>query len=548
MGRVWNGRIKKKEIKKKRMKELASLARRRKRQSYEVERKMSHIGHSSPNGKSGRRSFDLLRFASKKDRFPREKSDMKRVTVRECTMEAFQQEFRSLKLPTSIECLVTHWKDSRLIRMCHDDDDSSIRTGTNKEVAELLHRITPSSSFGNSSSRSSSEKSSRRYLELREALDQLVTATGSLSERVTCWEDAQYVLSCVVTQQTEKDVQPPKKRQPKSVWTKCGRTMSSDYFNYMTKVTMEVRKRTYLAEIENWTSVEHLLSQSTKLTEEPSAVASIQNLLQKRVSEQTRKIATMQLKEDKKQPKFNLPQISPQEQQIVKSAFQGSPNDVVATCPKGGGDQVSRHSILTLRPKTWLNDEVIHYFCQLLSYRDEAICASNKQSKRSHFFKSFFMTKLLDQDGTYQYNNVKRWSKRVPGKDIFNLNKIFFPVNIGSMHWTLAVIHMTERKISFYDSMSGPYGKGICQALFRYIQDEWNNKKSPQIFPEKHQWILEPQPPNIPQQENCYDCGVFTCMYADLISRNIPLLFTQEQITACREHIALSILQGNVKK
>ena len=541
------------------MKELATLARRRKRQSYHIERNKFSIRNWTPNGKSQRRrSLDsvnmtvssssslLLSKNDKRDGFPLEKNEMKRVDVSENTMDAFHQEFRTLTLPMSVECLATHWKSSRLIQMCHDDDEEeegeTIRT--KKEVFELLNRTTQSSIAINSNS-------SRRHLELREALHQLVTATGSLSERVTCWEDAQNILSCVV-KPTNKKMDPvtmKKKKQSKTLWKKVGgSTWSSDYINYMNKVTMEVRKRSYLLEIQNWTSVEHGLSQSTKLTEEPSAVATIEKLLQKRVSENERKLATLQLKEAKKQPKFHLPQMSPQEQQLVQSAFEGSSNEVLATCPKGGGDQVTRHSIQTLRPRQWLNDEVIHYFCQLLSYRDEALCVLNQQSKRSHFFKSFFMTKLLDQDGGYQYNNVKRWSKRVPGKDIFALNKIFFPVNIGRTHWTLAVIHMADQKITFYDSMSGAYGKAICEALFRYLQDEWKNKKAPEIFPAKDEWILEPQPPNIPKQQNGHDCGVFICMYADLISRNIPLLFTQEQITECRQHIALSILQGNVKK
>ena len=66
----------------------------------------------------------------------------------------------------------------------------------------------------------------------------------------------------------------------------------------------------------------------------------------------------------------------------------------------------------TLRRRTWLNDEVIHYFYLMLSKRDEELCKKNG-TKRSHFFKSFFLTKLFDEGGTneYKYSNVKRWSK-----------------------------------------------------------------------------------------------------------------------------------------
>ena len=41
-----------------------------------------------------------------------------------------------------------------------------------------------------------------------------------------------------------------------------------------------------------------------------------------------------------------------------------------------------------------------------------------------------------------------------------------------------------------------------------------------------------------------YDCGVFTCMFADFLSKDTPLVFTQEHINQCRERIALSIMNG----
>ncbi len=41
-----------------------------------------------------------------------------------------------------------------------------------------------------------------------------------------------------------------------------------------------------------------------------------------------------------------------------------------------------------------------------------------------------------------------------------------------------------------------------------------------------------------------WDCGVFTCMFADFLSMNCSLLFEQGHISQCRERIALSIMNG----
>jgi Ulp1 family protease len=61
-----------------------------------------------------------------------------------------------------------------------------------------------------------------------------------------------------------------------------------------------------------------------------------------------------------------------------------------------------------------------------LKSRGIKICAKEPGRRRSHFFNSFFVQKLFDEKnrnrklrGRYNYENVKGWSVKVPGKDIF---------------------------------------------------------------------------------------------------------------------------------
>ena len=211
-------------------------------------------------------------------------------------------------------------------------------------------------------------------------------------------------------------------------------------------------------------------------------------------------------------------------------------------------DSVQRESFQRLLPGQWLNDEVIHYFLVMLSKRDEALCQSGARSSRSHFFKSYFMTKLLNigalkNEGMYDYSNVKRWSKKVPGKDIFKLDKIIFPINQGGMHWVCAVAFIQQRKIQFFDSM-GDSGMEYLKHILHYLKDEHESKKGTPL-PDEESWELVPCLPDVPRQRNGYDCGVFTCMFADFISKDSPLVFNQSHVTQCRERIALSILKGS---
>lgn len=86
-------------------------------------------------------------------------------------------------------------------------------------------------------------------------------------------------------------------------------------------------------------------------------------------------------------------------------------------------------------------------------------------------------------------------------------------------------------------------GNTYLDALFNYIQDEHIAKKNTPL-PDADAWELVPTRGDTPRQRNGYDCGVFTCMFADFLSKDTALVFNQDHINQCRERIALSIMKG----
>jgi hypothetical protein len=60
-----------------------------------------------------------------------------------------------------------------------------------------------------------------------------------------------------------------------------------------------------------------------------------------------------------------------------------------------------------LTPVTWLNDEVINFYMSMLQDKDSLMCAKQPNRVSSHYFNSFFISKLLE-NRTYTYKNVKR--------------------------------------------------------------------------------------------------------------------------------------------
>jgi sentrin-specific protease 1 len=91
----------------------------------------------------------------------------------------------------------------------------------------------------------------------------------------------------------------------------------------------------------------------------------------------------------------------------------------------------------------------------------------------------------------------------------------------------------------------GGRGWRYLQGLLQYLQDEHMDKKNCAM--ESHErWTLVPCTEDTPRQQNGDDCGVFTCLFADLISRDLSFDTFHENtdMSLYREHIARSILEG----
>ena len=199
--------------------------------------------------------------------------------------------------------------------------------------------------------------------------------------------------------------------------------------------------------------------------------------------------------------------LTAEERRIVDRATTmeiGSPSDILASHEK---DSVQRSSMRTLRPIKWLNDEVINFFLKnCLARRDEMLCARETGRRRSHFFGSFFVQTMFDEKnndprlrGRYNYKNVRRWSKKVPGKDIFKLKYIFCPINLDNSHWTLAVIFMEDKRIQYYDSMGGT-DTAKLEGLLEYVKDEYRVKNGKDM--DAAEWELVSCTSDTPQQRN----------------------------------------------
>jgi sentrin-specific protease 1 len=82
--------------------------------------------------------------------------------------------------------------------------------------------------------------------------------------------------------------------------------------------------------------------------------------------------------------------------------------------------------------------------------------------------------------------------------------------------------------------------------LMQWIKDEGTHKKNGMVVDES-EWQLSDNEPNVPQQTNGNDCGVFATLCADFISDDLPLRYSQVHMEQFRVKIAAAILRGENK-
>jgi len=288
-------------------------------------------------------------------------------------------------------------------------------------------------------------------------------------------------------------------------------------------------------------------------------------------------IAKKHLQRSREETMKLLRPLNPEEQTLVDEAMKKGDNSEILA--KSGTDSVKRGSMWTLMPGQWLNDEIINYFLKnCLARRDENLCEKDPGRRPSHFYNSFFVQTMFDEKnkkdkklrGIYNYEQVRKWSKKVPTPgDIFALKYIFCPINVDKHHWTLAVIFMKAKKIQYFDSCGRTNWKKM-KGLLQYLKDEYRAKHDGEEM-DATEWELVPCKSDTPRQKNgefhlknsacqetqyshsChpfdlsslvvgFDCGVFVCMFSYFISMDCSLVFDQDHIDHCRNIIALSIM------
>lgn len=175
---------------------------------------------------------------------------------------------------------------------------------------------------------------------------------------------------------------------------------------------------------------------------------------------------------------------------------------------------ITREDIETLEPKVWLSDQVINFYFQMIAERS----AKKKGRGLPLVFSNFtqFWNRYLaglEKPELFDNGQLLRWTKNI---DLQKYDIILFPHNVGGNHWTMTAVDVKKKELRYYDSIgSHDCGLNKMQLVLAYLRVEYQARNGSEL---PGDWSLNTAT-DIPEQFNGFDCGVFSCQYAERVSR-----------------------------
>ncbi|KAJ7561095.1 hypothetical protein O6H91_03G013800 [Diphasiastrum complanatum] len=228
--------------------------------------------------------------------------------------------------------------------------------------------------------------------------------------------------------------------------------------------------------------------------------------------------------------------------------------DKVLLLPNNEG--VQGQDLFKLLQGQWLNSDIVNTYFSLLKLRcdrprnclqtgcgnlkfDPTSSGHHPSCLNAHFFTSFWYTKYIKSG----YYGVRRWTRDI---DVRTYDCLFFPVNLNNLHWVLVVVYIASGVVEFYDSLSSTSFKSVTTTVIKYMDEEaLENNWSSSNF---KNWKPVDVGNAIPRQVDSNNCGVYMCVYADLLSRGLrpPFSFSSKDISSIRLGMAADFLKGFV--
>ena len=194
------------------------------------------------------------------------------------------------------------------------------------------------------------------------------------------------------------------------------------------------------------------------------------------------------------------------------------------------GFKITMLDLATLRPggNMWLTDAIMNAFGSFVRWRPRS------NADRIYFATSHLITKQLrEAPGS---RRSLRWTRKL---DLFDdFDKVMIPIHLAPVHWILVTICLRDKTIKVFDSLAGVID---CQEHIAAVQEwlrlNWCFGKNSITRCTTATPIWGQTSADCPQQDNSYDCGVFTLMAMNDLSLGLDLSYSAVDAPAFRRRI-----------
>jgi len=169
--------------------------------------------------------------------------------------------------------------------------------------------------------------------------------------------------------------------------------------------------------------------------------------------------------------------------------------------------EITERNLNSLQDGKWLDDNIID--CWLHRTREDSPIGT-----RVFVYNASFHRKLQNNG----YNGVCRWTQDT---NVFLFEALVIQINFNG-HWSLCIVQFDESTIviSHLDSANKGFHntRAIFRRISRYLSAEYRT-----VYSKIDHRRVELQMPDVPQQENGNDCGVFVLLYATEFFRKMTI-------------------------
>lgn len=210
---------------------------------------------------------------------------------------------------------------------------------------------------------------------------------------------------------------------------------------------------------------------------------------------------------------------------------------------------MAQHDIKTLEDRNLLNDTIITFYLKFLENY-----INQKGKKSIYCFNTHFFVYLQNEykedieDSLTFYKKLDKWGKYI---NFFDCDYIALPINEFN-HWSLVIICNPGKlkclfedvkntqvskmkdcpKIIYFDSFF-PENENCIKVVKRFLIMEYRRNEIMKDFIQNIENINEVESriktffPNVPVQNNTYDCGIYLLTYAELFFKRPKFIISR---------------------